>query len=91
MALLLLVGAGISGSQLSLNTLSAAYYPPSIKATGVAWALVIGGVGSTLGPLVGAWLIEHHLTPVTIVALLALPSLLCAACAAQLRQEWQAH
>jgi AAHS family 4-hydroxybenzoate transporter-like MFS transporter len=89
--LLLLVGAGISGSQLSLNTLSAAYYPPSIKATGVAWALVIGGVGSTVGPLVGAGLIERHLTPVTIVALLAFPSLLCAVCAAQLRQEWQAH
>ncbi|MGH8217787.1 MAG: MFS transporter, partial [Steroidobacteraceae bacterium] len=33
--LLLLTGAGVSGCQLSLNTLSAAYYHPAIKATGV--------------------------------------------------------
>jgi MFS transporter, AAHS family, 4-hydroxybenzoate transporter len=89
--LLLFVGAGVSGSQLSLNTLSAAYYPPAIKATGVAWALVIGGIGSILGPLAGGWLIDLRLTPVTIVALLALPALLCAAGASQLRPEWQAH
>jgi MFS transporter, AAHS family, 4-hydroxybenzoate transporter len=89
--LLLLVGAGVSGSQLSLNTLSAAYYPPAIKATGVAWALVIGGIGSILGPLAGGWLIELRLTPVTIMGLLAVPSLLCAAGASQLRREWQAH
>jgi AAHS family 4-hydroxybenzoate transporter-like MFS transporter len=89
--LLLLIGAGVSGSQLSLNTLSAAYYPPAIKATGVAWALLIGGIGSIIGPLAGAWLIELGLTPVAIVALLALPSLLCAAGAVLVRQEWQAH
>jgi len=90
-ALLLLIGAGVSGSQLSLNALSAAYYPPAIKATGVAWTLVIGGIGSMLGPLAGAWLLELGLMPVTIVALLALPSLLCAAGAALLRRQWQAY
>ncbi len=57
-ALLLFAGAGISGSQLSLNALSAAYYPSAIKATGVAWALVIGGIGSVAGPMVGAELID---------------------------------
>ena len=90
-ALLLLVGAGVSGSQLSLNALSAAYYPPSIKATGVAWALVIGSLGSVAAPLAGAWLIDFHLSPVYILALLAIPSLVCAAGVALMRREWQAY
>ena len=90
-ALLLLVGAGVSGSQLSINALSAAYYPPQIKATGVAWALVVGGLGPVAAPLAGAWLITHDLPPVTIIALLAIPSLVCAAGVGLMRQEWQAH
>jgi AAHS family 4-hydroxybenzoate transporter-like MFS transporter len=89
--LLLLIGAGVSGCQLSLNTLSAAYYPPAIKATGVGWALVAGGVGSVLGPLAGARLLDLQLSPVTIVALLAIPSLACAIGAGLMRREWQAY
>jgi len=90
-ALLLLIGAGVSGSQLSLNTLSAAYYPPAIKATGVAWALVIGSLGSVVAPLAGAWLIELRLSTVSILALLAVPSVLCALGVGLMRREWQAH
>jgi MFS transporter, AAHS family, 4-hydroxybenzoate transporter len=89
--LLLLIGAGVSGCQLSLNTLSAAYYPPAIKATGVGWALVAGGVGSILGPLAGARLLDLHLPPVSIVASLAVPSLVCAIGVGLMRREWQAH
>jgi MFS transporter, AAHS family, 4-hydroxybenzoate transporter len=90
-ALLLLTGAGVSGSQLVLNALSAAYYPPVMKATGVAWALVIGNFGAMAGPLAGAWLIDRHLSPVTILALLAIPAVICASGVAFLRKEWQAH
>ena len=89
--LLLLTGAGVSGAQLCLNALSAAYYPPAIKATGVAWALVIGGLGAIAGPLAGATLIDRHLAPVSILALLSIPSLLCAAGIGLMRREWQAH
>jgi len=90
-ALLLLLGAGVSGSQLSLNALSAAYYPPAIKATGVAWAVTVGGLGSIAAPLAGAWLLNAHLTPVLILGLLAVPSLICAAGVALMRKEWQAY
>ncbi len=90
-ALLLLTGAGISGSQLSLNALSAAYYPPVFKATGVAWALVIGGLGSIAAPIAGGVLIDMKLAPVSILALLAIPSLICAAGVGLMRREWQAH
>ncbi len=89
--LLLFVGAGVSGAQLSLNALSAAYYPPAIKATGVAWALVIGGIGSVAGPMAGAALIDRGLTPATILALLAIPSVVCALSVVFMRREWQAH
>ena len=89
--LLLLVGAGISGSQLCLNALSAGYYPPAIKATGVAWALVIGGAGMVAGPMAGAALIDLGLTPASILAVLAVPSVVCAVSVALMRREWQAH
>ncbi len=89
--LLLLIGAGVSGAQLSLNALSAAYYPPAIKATGVAWALLVGGVGSIVAPLAGAWLISMQLSTVSILALLAIPSVLSALGVALMRREWQAH
>lgn len=90
-ALLLLTGAGVSGSQLSLNALSAAYYPPVMKATGVAWALVIGSIGGIVAPLAGAQLIDAHLSPVSILALLAIPAVVCALGVALMRREWQAH
>lgn len=89
--LLLTTGAGISGCQLSLNTLSAAYYPPAIKATGVGWALLIGSLGSVVGPLAGAWLIDQRLSPEAILGLLAIPSLLCAAGVGVMRSQWQAY
>jgi AAHS family 4-hydroxybenzoate transporter-like MFS transporter len=89
--LLLLLGAGVSGCQLSLNALSAAYYPPAIKATGVSWALLIGGIGSTLGPLAGAWMIERGLSTTAILGLLAIPALLSALAVGFMRREWQAH
>lgn len=90
-ALLLATGAGVSGSQLSLNALSAAFYPPAIKATGVAWALVIGSMGSIAAPLTGAWLIDLRLSPVAILALFAIPPLVCAASMGLMRKEWQAY
>ncbi len=90
-ALLLLLGAGVSGSQLSLNALSAAYYPPAIKATGVAWALLVGGMGSVVAPIAGAWMLQAHLTTIAILGLLAIPSLICAFGVGLMRQEWQAH
>jgi MFS transporter, AAHS family, 4-hydroxybenzoate transporter len=90
-ALLLLLGAGVSGAQLSLNALSAAYYPPAIKATGVAWALLIGGSGSIVAPMAGAWMLDQHLSTIAILGLLAIPSLVCVLGVGLMRREWQAH
>lgn len=89
--LLLFVGMGVSGCQTALNTLSAAFYPPSIKATGVSWALLVGGIGSTLGPMTGAWMIDRGLAPVQILAFLAIPALLCVASVGLMKRRWQAY
>jgi AAHS family 4-hydroxybenzoate transporter-like MFS transporter len=89
--LLLFVGAGVSGCQTGLNTLSAAFYPPAIKATGVSWALLIGGIGSTLGPITGAWMIQIGLEAPQILALLAIPALLCIAAVSVMKRRWQAY
>lgn len=88
-ALLLVVGAGISGSQLCLNALAATYYPPAIKATGVAWAGVLSGVGSISAPLVGAWIIARGVDTVDVLVLLTVPVLACAAGALLMRREWE--
>src|ERR1700694_4495969 len=45
------------GGQIAANALAATFYPTSIRATGVGWALGIGRVGSIIGPLVGGALL----------------------------------
>ncbi len=89
--LLLAVGAGVSGSQLSLNALSAAYYPPQIKATGVGWVGLVGGSGAIAAGPVGAWLIGQGMGLTQVLAVLVIPVLLCAGGVVLMRREWQAH
>lgn len=89
--MLLLVGAGVAGTQLSLNALSTTYYPPAIKATGTGWAAVIGNLGAMGAPLAGAWIIDLGVPSTTILALLGVPALLCALGVMLMRREWQAH
>lgn len=90
-ALLLVIGAGISGSQLCLNALSAAYYPPAIKATGFGWVGVVGGFGSIVAPLAGAWIIEQGVPPTGVLVMLVVPVLLCVGGTLLMRPEWQSH
>ena len=86
---LLIMGAGTGGAQLALNVLSTAYYPPTIKATGMSWAGVIGNGGSFLAPVVGGWLISLGFSAVNILAMMAVPALVCAFGVLFMRREWQ--
>jgi MFS transporter, AAHS family, 4-hydroxybenzoate transporter len=76
--LLILVGCGISGSQFVLNALSAIYYPPLIRATGIGWAAGIGRIGAVLSPLIGAWIIKMQIAPFTVLGMLVVPVAICA-------------
>jgi AAHS family 4-hydroxybenzoate transporter-like MFS transporter len=51
-------GFCIVGGQIAANALAAGFYPTSIRATGVGWALGVGRVGSIVGPLVGGILLS---------------------------------
>jgi AAHS family 4-hydroxybenzoate transporter-like MFS transporter len=46
------------GGQIAANALAAGFYPTSIRATGVGWALGVGRIGSIVGPLVGGVLLS---------------------------------
>jgi MFS transporter, AAHS family, 4-hydroxybenzoate transporter len=51
-------GFCIVGGQIAANALAAGFYPTSVRATGVGWALGVGRVGSIVGPLVGGLLLS---------------------------------
>ena len=74
-------GFCIVGGQIAANALAAGFYPTSVRASGVGWALGIGRVGSIVGPLVGgALLTMKWSTGAVFVA--AAAAALCAALAA---------
>ena len=56
-AVALLAGAGVSGSQIVLNAFAAIWYPTSIRASGVGWALAVGRIGAIASPLVAGSLL----------------------------------
>jgi AAHS family 4-hydroxybenzoate transporter-like MFS transporter len=87
-ALMLAVGAGISGSQFVLVALAAEFYPLTIRATGVGWAVTVGRVGAVAAPLVGGAVLPL-VTPVNGLTLLMIPALICAACSVLVRREWR--
>src|ERR1700676_1715470 len=74
-------GFCIAGAEIAANALAAGFYPTSIRATGVGWALGIGRVGSIIGPLVGGVLLAQKWIPAAVF-LAAAAAALCAALAA---------
>jgi AAHS family 4-hydroxybenzoate transporter-like MFS transporter len=76
--LLLLIGGGISGAQVSLNSLSVIFYPPVIRATGAGWANTMGRFGAIAAPIVaGAVTAAFDLPPVQQLTFLIAPTLVC--------------
>jgi AAHS family 4-hydroxybenzoate transporter-like MFS transporter len=74
-------GFCIVGGQIAANALAASFYPTSVRASGVGWALGIGRVGSIVGPLVGGVLLTMKWSPASVFAAAAAAAL-CAALAA---------
>jgi AAHS family 4-hydroxybenzoate transporter-like MFS transporter len=73
-----LVGAGISGAMFAIFALAAGFYPAELRATGYGWAAAVARIGAVLGPLVGGWGLAAGVAPRDIMALLAVPALVCA-------------
>ena len=74
-------GFCVVGGQIAANALAAAFYPTSVRATGVGWALGIGRVGSIVGPLVGGVLLTVKWSTASVF-MAAAAAALCAALAA---------
>ena len=79
-------GFCIVGGQIAANALAANFYPTSIRATGVGWALAVGRVGSIVGPLVAGATLEMKLFGLGLgtgsIFIVAAAAALCAALAA---------
>ncbi|MFD1557273.1 MFS transporter [Paraburkholderia silviterrae] len=58
LAAIFVAGFCVLGNQTALNALAATYYPTSIRATGMGWALGSGRLGSIVGPVVGGVLLR---------------------------------
>jgi MFS transporter, AAHS family, 4-hydroxybenzoate transporter len=89
LALLALIGAGAIGSQMTLGSFSASFYPSEIRATGLGWSGGIGRVGAILGPLVMAMLLKLAIPSGLILAQLMIPMLVSAFCVTQLGRALQ--
>jgi AAHS family 4-hydroxybenzoate transporter-like MFS transporter len=74
-------GFCVAGGQIASNALAAGFYPTSVRATGVGWALGIGRIGSIVGPLVGGVLLSLKWSAGEVF-LAAAVAALCAALAA---------
>ena len=74
-------GFGVVGGQIAANALAAGYYPTSVRATGIGWALGIGRVGSIVGPLVGGALLAERWSAAAVF-MAAAAAALCASLAA---------
>jgi MFS transporter, AAHS family, 4-hydroxybenzoate transporter len=74
-------GFCIVGGQIAANALAAGYYPTSVRATGVGWALGVGRIGSIVGPLIGGVLLGQKWSTGEVFVTAA-GAALCAALAA---------
>jgi MFS transporter, AAHS family, 4-hydroxybenzoate transporter len=61
------LGITVQGAQAGLNALAASYYPTSVRATGIGWALGVGRIGSIVGPSLGGVLLGLHWRPAQIL------------------------
>jgi AAHS family 4-hydroxybenzoate transporter-like MFS transporter len=77
MLTILAAGFFVIGSQYCMNALAANFYPTTLRATGVGWALGVGRIGSIIGPVVGGlmlslgWSTEQLFTAAAAPALVA--------------------
>src|SRR5215831_8863999 len=69
------IGIGTVGAQNGNNGVAAKFYPTSIRATGVGWALAVGRIGSIVGPVVGGILLATKIDIRTIFLVAAVPPL----------------
>ncbi len=71
-------GFCVVGGQIAANALTAGFYPTSVRASGVGWALGIGRIGSIVGPLVGGALLAAKWSTAAVFMTAAAAALIAA-------------
>ncbi|MGH6672433.1 MAG: MFS transporter, partial [Xanthobacteraceae bacterium] len=71
-------GVGVVTGQNTANAFAAIFYPTSIRATGVGWALGIGRFGAIVGPIIGGIMLGLHFSRPMIFGIGAIPSVIAA-------------
>lgn len=70
---LFVTGVGTGGAMTGTSILSAGFYPTTSRATGVAWTLGMGRVGSIVGSMIGGAMLAAHWAPKVMFAAVSLP------------------
>ena len=78
MVVAFIAGFFVIGTQTGANAVSALVYPPSIRSTGVGWALGIGRLGAIAGPYIGGELIALHWSSRDLFTAAAVPAAIAA-------------
>jgi AAHS family 4-hydroxybenzoate transporter-like MFS transporter len=68
------------GCQLTTAALAASLYPTDIRGTGVNWAHGVARIFSTMGPLLGGYLLNHEWPLQYIFLIFGVPLLLASGC-----------
>jgi AAHS family 4-hydroxybenzoate transporter-like MFS transporter len=78
MASVFVTGFCLIGAQLGANAFAAAFYPTSVRSTGVGWALGMGRIGSIVGPVLAGIMLSHQLGTREIFLMSGIPPLIAA-------------
>jgi AAHS family 4-hydroxybenzoate transporter-like MFS transporter len=78
MLTILAAGFFVIGSQYCMNALAANFYPTTLRATGVGWALGVGRIGSIIGPVVGGLMLSLGWSTEQLFAAAAAPAAVAA-------------
>ncbi|NUU04056.1 MFS transporter [Herbaspirillum robiniae] len=70
------IGFGVVGAQTGMNAFVAGVYPTGARATGIAWALAVGRIGSIIGSVIGGTLMIMLGDPHTLFQVIAIPTAL---------------
>lgn len=79
LALAFFAGFFVIGCSFVIAAWASDVYPTTLRSTGVGCSLAVGRIGSIVGPIAGGVLLAGLWTTSQILAIAALPSLLCAA------------
>lgn len=81
MVVAFLIGVLLQGGYNGVWPLAAGSYPPSVRATGVGWAIGIGRSGAIVGPWLGGQLMAAKVSLPVLFGAYCVPLLACAFCA----------